>query len=380
MKASIHLFRIAGIDIGIHFTWLFAFLLFAWTLADGFYPSYYESWSAGVYWGLGVLSSLLLFTSVLTHELAHSIVALRLGLRVKGITLFIFGGVSNMQGEAKRARDEFYVAVVGPATSLILAGIFWLIYLFAFKEASPLAALVFYLAFVNSLLGAFNLLPGFPLDGGRVLRSIIWAITGSVSKATNIASVVGQVFAFAFIGWGVFQIFAGDFLSGIWIIFIGWFLNTAADSSRKEVRLQEDFKNVLAKDLMNMHPEVTNPNAVLTDIVDNYFLRKGRRALPVCDQDGRLIGIVTLSDLKKVSQDKWPTLTVESIMTKDPLHTVGPNEDLSNVLKMLAEHDLNQIPVLEDGKLVGLLGRADMIRYLQARQELGLGKKTKSGR
>lgn len=377
MRASIHLFRIAGIDIGMHFTWLFAFLLFAWTLAEGFYPSYYPSWSLSVYWGLGILSSLLLFGSVLTHELAHSIVAQRLGMKVLGITLFIFGGVSNMQGDAKRPRDEFYVAIVGPATSLILAGLFWLVYLFALNQDGPLAALVFYMAFVNTLLGAFNLIPGFPLDGGRVLRSILWGITGGLGKATEIASRVGQVFAFALIGWGVYQIINGDFLSGIWVIFIGWFLNNAAESSRKEIRLQEDFKNVLAKDLMNTQPEVTTPDARLMDIVENYFLRKGRRALPVCDNEGKLIGIVTLTDLKKVSQEKWPTTTVEGVMTRESLHYVGPNEDLSNVLKMLAEYDLNQILVVEDSKVVGLLSRADMIRYLQARRELGLRTKTR---
>ncbi len=375
MRPSFHLFRIAGVDIGVHYTWLFAFVLIGWSLAVGYYPSFYPGWSTSTYWGLGAVSSILLFTSVLVHEMAHSLVARRLGLRVLGITLFIFGGVSNMQGEAQRARDEFYVAVVGPVTSLLLAGIFALPLLFTKGPVGQLGALLGYLALINALLGGFNLLPGFPLDGGRILRSILWGITGTLAKATIIASRVGQVFAFGLIGWGIYQIVTGNFLSGLWIMFIGWFLNSAAESNRREAKLQEEFRDVFARDLMDTQPETTSPETSVISIVEELFLRRGKRALLVCDELDQLVGVVTLTDLKKARQELWPNLKVADVMTGQPIHTVGPDEDASKVLQLLAEHDLNQVPVVEDGKVVGMLNRSDMIRYIQARKELGLGRR-----
>ena len=374
MKPSIRLFKIAGVDVGVHYTWVFAFVLITWSLAVGYYPAFYEGWSNSTYWGIAVLSSLLLFTSVLLHELGHSLIARWLGLNVLGITLFIFGGVSNMQGEAARARDEFLVAVIGPVVSLALAGLFFLPLLFM-ESRSQLPALLAYMALINALLGAFNLLPGFPLDGGRILRSILWGVTGTLSRATNIASRVGQVFAFGLMGVGIFQIVNGNFLGGLWIILIGWFLNSAAESTRRETRFQEEFKDVAARDLMYPDPETTSPHTRLTDIIDEFFLRRGRRAMLVCDEYHQLIGIVSLSDLKKVGQARWPYLTVSEVMTRSPIHSVGPDEKASAALQLLAEHDLNQLPVVHQGRVLGMLSRSDMIRYLQTRKELGLDRR-----
>ncbi len=371
MKSSFRLGRIAGIEIGIHYSWLLALVLITWSLARGFFPQSYPGWDMATYWVTGILAALFLFLSVLVHELAHSLVAIARGLSVQGITLFIFGGVSNIKGEPERPSVEFVMAIVGPLASLVLAGIFWGLRQAVGQQVSPLAAILWYLALVNALLAGFNLIPGFPLDGGRVLRSIIWGATGSLSKATNIAATVGRVFGWALIAFGVFQLITGNFLGGIWIAFIGWFLSSAANASRREVRARERLSGVRVKDVMNPIPECISPQISVGDVVRDIFLQRGRRAVPVC-QDDELIGIVTLTDIKELPQSKWEYTSVGEIMTRSPLHTVDTDDGLNSALKLLAEYSINQVPVLSEGRLVGLLSRADVIRYLQLSQELGM--------
>lgn len=371
MKSSFRLGRIAGIEIGIHYTWLLAFILITWSLAQGIFPQYYPGWDLATYWVTGILAALFLFLSVLVHELAHSLVAIARGLSVQGITLFIFGGVSNIKGEPERPSVEFVMAIVGPLASLVLAGIFWGLRQAVGQQVSPLAAILWYLALVNALLAGFNLIPGFPLDGGRVLRSIIWGATGSLTKATNIAATVGRVFGWALIAFGVFQLITGNFLGGIWIAFIGWFLSSAANASRREVRARERLSGVRVKEVMNPSLECISPQISVGDVVRDIFLQRGRRAVPVC-QDDKLVGIVTLTDIKELPQSKWEYTSVGEIMTRSPLHTVDTDDGLNSALKLLAEHSLNQVPVLSEGRLVGLLSRADVIRYLQLSQELGM--------
>ena len=243
-QGSFKLGTIDGIDIRIHYTWLLAYLLIAWSLAMGYFPMSGESASSVTYWALGAVAALLLFVSVLLHELAHSLVARARGLRVDSITLFIFGGVSTISGEARTARDEFLIAVVGPLTSLALAGLFWAIENVLPAETAT-GAIAGYLASANLLLGLFNLVPGFPLDGGRVLRSIIWAVTGDMVRATRIASYVGQAVAVVLIAWGAVSALRGDVFGGLWIGFIGWFLNSGAQEARRQV-LEEDARTRMA--------------------------------------------------------------------------------------------------------------------------------------
>jgi Zn-dependent protease len=231
-NGSLKLGMLAGIEIRIHYTWLFAFVLIAWSLGQGYFAPTAPGQGARAYWLLGLVSALLLFSSVLVHELAHSLVAESLGLHVRDITLFLFGGVSSITREASSARDEFLVAVVGPLTSLALAGAFWVLS-HVLPPSSDGAAVATYLAFANLLLAAFNIAPGFPLDGGRVLRAIIWGVTGNMGRATRIASYVGQAFAILLIAWGVVQLLGGNLSGGIWIAFIGWFLNSGAQAARE---------------------------------------------------------------------------------------------------------------------------------------------------
>ncbi|MCJ7742956.1 MAG: site-2 protease family protein [Dehalococcoidales bacterium] len=385
MKGSLRLGRIAGIEIGIHYTWLLAFALIAWSLAAGFFPGAAPRQTLGAYWIAGVISALLLFVSVLLHELAHSLVAQARGIPVRSITLFIFGGVSNLEEEAERPAVEFAMAIVGPLTSLVLALIFWIIFqamqpavsLASFfriggwlPQENIVAASLFYLALINALLAAFNILPGFPLDGGRVLRSILWGASGNLVRATNIAATVGRLFGWGFIAWGVFQVlFAGDWLGGLWIAFIGWFLSNAADASRQEVTLKEHLTGARVKDVMYVGQESISPKTMVADVVHGIFQQRFRRAVPVC-QDNRPVGIVTITDLKGLPQEKWAQTPVEQIMTREPLYSVTPEDDLNAAMKLITQHDLNQVLVLSQGQCVGLLSRADIIRYLQLSQEL----------
>ncbi len=371
MRGSFRLGRIAGIEIRIHYNWLLAFILITWSLAQGSFPQNYPGWDKTTYWIAGILAALLFFLSVLAHEMAHSLVAKTRGLGVQGITLFIFGGVSTIESEPERPKVEFAMAIVGPMTSLVLAGVFWGLEQLMGQKGSPLSAGLSYLAQINALLAGFNLLPGFPLDGGRVLRSIIWGATGSLTKATNTAATIGQVFGWGFIGLGLFQLLSGDFINGIWIAFIGWFLSSAAEASRREVTLKEHLTGVRVKDVMNPAPECVDPRTSVENVVQEKFIQHGRRAVPVCQED-RLVGIVTLTDVKKLPQQKWAQTPVGEIMTRHPLHAVMKDDDLNSALKLLAQHGLNQVPVLDGERLVGLLSRADIIRYLQLTQELGI--------
>ncbi len=261
------------------------------------------------------------------------------------------------------------MAVVGPLASFALAVIFWGVLQVVPGQDSPLVAVLTYLWLINALLGAFNLLPGFPLDGGRVLRSILWGATGNLSQATNIAATVGQVLAWMLIGFGMFQLFLGNFLGGLWIAFIGWFLNGAAGASRRDARLRHQLSGVPVKEVMDPSPETISPHTSVKDLVHDIFMQRRRRAMPVGQED-RLLGIVTLADVKELSPQKWAETPVSEIMTRQPLYSVAIEDDLNSALRLLAQHDLNQILVLNDGRLVGLLNRADIIRYLQLSQGL----------
>jgi len=371
MASSFRIGRIAGIDIGVNYTWIFAFFLITWSFAVGVFPPLSPGSSTLGYWAAGFIEALLMFVCVLLHELAHSLVARSRGLNVGSITLFIFGGVSNLQEEPAKAGTEFYMAVVGPATSLVLAVVFYAVFLIFPVRTSLTAVTVFYLAYVNLSLGIFNLIPGFPLDGGRVLRSIIWGATKNLRTATNIAAGIGQLFGWLFIGIGVYLAFSGNILNGLWIAFIGWFLNSAADSSRRELTMRETLRGVHVRDVMDPTPACIGPETPISDVVQQTFFQAGYRAAPICQGD-KLDGIITITDVKKIPQEKWTTTPVSQIMTREPLYTVNEDDDLGAAIRLLSAHDLNQLIVLKEGRLAGLLNRSHVIRYLQLRQELNI--------
>ncbi len=381
MKSTFKLGRIFGIEIGFHYTWIFIVVFFSWSLSQ-FFAATHPAWSTATTWITGIIASLLIFVSVLLHELAHSLVAKARGLPVHSITLFILGGVSNLEEEPKSASIEFSMAIVGPGMSILLGVICWVIasvyagsalnynQLTGSTLASPVMATIGYLAIINVFLGIFNLLPGFPLDGGRVLRSIVWQSTGNLIRATNVAAGVGQLFGWLMIAAGVVVAFRYDFFSGIWIAFIGWFLNASADASRKEITMRERLAHVRVQQVL-AETETIGPDTRVSELVENIFTRKHGRAVPVCKND-RLLGIVTVGDIRKVPQDRWSMTPVSEIMTTEPLYTVEPSETLNKVLDLIAHHDINQVIVKNQNGCAGLLSRADIIRYLQFSHEMGM--------
>jgi Zn-dependent protease/CBS domain-containing protein len=380
MKSSIRLFRIAGIDIGIHYSWIFIFGLITWSLAEGVFRPYLPGASTFEVWVLGLLAALLLFICVLLHELAHSLVARARGMGVSSITLFILGGVSNLEEEPQKPAIEFSMAIVGPVTSLALGGIFYGLYRLA-AGGTALSEMLNYLWYINLLLGIFNLVPGFPLDGGRVLRSIIWSATGSLVTATNAAAMVGRIIGWGMIVLGFFGIFGFlglGIIGGLWIAFIGWFLSSTADTSRRQVMLNELLAGKKVKDIMGTRPETVTPDTIVEQLVADIFNRKHGRAVPVCE-GGRLVGIVTIHDVRGVPRDRWTSTRVGEIMTRAPLYTVSPDDDLSKAMNLISRHDINQLLIEYGGDCAGMLTRADILRYIQLLQELGHDRRASGG-
>jgi Zn-dependent protease/CBS domain-containing protein len=372
VKSSFTLGSIRGIQIGVHYSWLLVFALVTWSLALGFFPQQLPGLAETAYWTMGVVAALLLFASVLVHELAHSFVAQAKGLKVKNITLFIFGGVANIDGEPKKAGDEFQIAAVGPLSSFALAAMFFLILQFGGIQPGPVAAVLGYLALVNALLAVFNLIPGFPLDGGRVLRSAIWGATKNFRKATQVAAGAGQIVAFMFIFGGIFMAISGAVISGIWLAFIGWFLNNAASASAQHAQQSEMLRGIKVRDVMNSSPITVDPDVRVSALVNDYILGRSVRAVPVTSESD-LLGLVTINRIRQVPKEEWDSTPARFIMIQPAeLHTAGPNDDLEAALKTIQEEDFNQLPVVEDGRLVGLLSRSNVMRFFSVRQELGL--------
>ena len=374
LKSGIPIGKLFGISLRLHYSWFFIFALITWALAANYFPSTQPTWSLPMKIGAGLITSFLFFGSVLFHELMHSLVALREGIQIQSITLFILGGVSQMTGEPKTARDEFRMAIAGPVSSLVLGGIFLGIY-FALRSntavaAQFVAAISFYLGFINILLGAFNLIPGFPLDGGRVLRSLLWWRGKNLQSATKIASNVGRAFGFLFIFGGIWLIFSGYFFDGIWLALIGWFLESAAVGSYRQTLLQDMLKGHVASDVMSQDCMVVPPDITVEKLVNENVLTSGRRCFPVTS-DGRVEGLVTMHNIRSVPRDHWGTELVRDAMTPlDSIKSVEPNEDLNVVLQMMAQDDINQIPVIYQGKIVGVVGRDNIINFINTRAEL----------
>ena len=372
INGALRIGKIAGIEIGVHWTWLIIFGLITWSLAAGFFPETFPGWTTAEYWIVSAIAALLLFGSVLIHELAHSFVAISRGLPVHSIVLFIFGGVSNIQKEPERPQDEFWVTLVGPLSSVVLGVVFLALFFLLGGIEPQISALLIYLASINLLLAVFNLIPGFPLDGGRIFRSVVWWITNNFRQSTHIAAVIGQIVAYLFIFGGLALIFTGQFLSGIWLIFIGWFLNSAADASYKQVVTRDRLRGVKVGEMMTPSPITVNPNVTLRDLVDDYLLQRNVQNLPVVDDDA-LVGMVTLNEVRDVPKEEWDTTTVEQVMTRrDKIKTVSPGDDLVQAMGDLSgDEEVGTLPVVDSGKLVGLLSRGNLLRYLKLREQLG---------
>jgi Zn-dependent protease/CBS domain-containing protein len=366
MSGTFQLGRLFGIDIRFHFSWIFIFLLIAWSLAGSYLPQTYPGWSTSTYWIVGIIGSVLLFASVLVHEMSHSLVAISRGYKVRGITLFFLGGVSEIEEEAVKASEEFWIAVVGPLTSLVLAAIFWGL-LQVNPGGSPQAEALFqYLAFINVALAVFNLIPAFPLDGGRVLKAAVWQTTGSLPKANSVASTIGSLFGFTMIGIGIVLAFiTSNFISGLWLVFIGWFIQSAASSSRQQYAVQTALTGRLARDAMQTEIPTVEPGVTVQALLDEYISREFQRAYIVSLGDS-FQGLVSISDVKKVPPEERANKYVTEIMTRaSEVITVRPNDPLEQALQKLTANDINQLVVVESGKPVGLITRRDILVVLE---------------
>ncbi len=365
MRSSIPLAKIAGIEVRVHFTLVFAFAVITWSVATSFLPLVFPGWSQRAYWGTGAAAAVLLFASVLMHELSHSLVARTRGFVVEGITLFIFGGVSRLAGEAKRPWDEFAIAVVGPLTSLVLAVAFGAAFWPLRAVDRPLTAVLGYLALVNGVLAAFNLLPGLPLDGGRVLRSMVWAVTRSPAWATRVSVWTGRLLGWGLVGWGVYMILHNEVLSGLWTIFIGWFMSNSAGAMLRETGLGELLRGAKVERVMDQDPPRAGAGDTLSQVFAEHFLRRGRRAVLVTDLD-RLLGMLTEADMRRVPRPRWQEAVAGEAMTTAPVFTISADADLEQALQLMTEHHVDQLPVLADGHLLGLIDREQLTRYVEA--------------
>lgn len=366
--------RIAGIDIRVHWSWFAIFVLLTWWLSRGFFHQVYDDWTSAQEWAAAVITTLLFFTSVLLHELSHSLVAKRQGLPVTGITLFIFGGVSSLGAEPASARQEFQVAIVGPLTSFLLGAMFAGLALIAWiagYSGRPPAAIVEYLAFINVAVGVFNMLPGFPLDGGRVLRSALWARSHSMLKATRWAASAGTLISFGLIAVGVVSVLAGSFVGGVWFIVIGWFLKNSSETSYQQLVLRSALQGVKVGSILNRNFHSAPPDITLEQLVQDHILGQSQRCVPIVVADD-LLGIVTMSDLRRVPASEWPTTSSFRAMTaREKLHTVSPQDDLAQALEVMAAHDIHQLPVLDGRTFLGFVTRSDLLRLVQIKSEVG---------
>jgi len=370
---SLRIGSLLGIPVRLHYTLILAVILIAWNLASGYMPSEYPGLSSREYWAIGVLGAITLFTSVLIHELAHSYVAKKNGLPVKRIVLFLFGGVSEIEEEPRSPGLEFKVAVVGPASSFVIGaalGLAW--YLLGRLHLSPLIlAPLEYGGFINVMLGGFNLLPAFPLDGGRILRAALWKSKKDLIGATRMATRFGVAFSYVFMIGGVLVILGGSFTSGLWFMLIGWFLKSGAEGSLQQTIVSESLAGVAIKDVMTRDIHAVEPHVLLSDLVDNYFSRYKHGGFPVT-KNSTLLGLVTIQDVKKVPREKWHEVRVGDVMTPcEKLVCVKSDDMAIDALIKMSKQAVGRLPVQQEGKLVGIVTRSDVMRAIKIRTELG---------
>ena len=369
-RHNIPLGRILGIPIGLDYAWFLIFALLTWMLAGSYYPAEFKNWPPLMYWLVGAATTLMLFVSVLLHELGHSVVALKYKIPVRSITLFLFGGVAQIGAEPPSAIAEFLIAIAGPLVSLTLAAVFYAVEpLVAGME--PLLGLVKYLAYINLALVLFNLIPGYPLDGGRVFRAIVWAITKNMRRATLIAANVGRFFAMVFIFVGVWQMFSGNFGGGLWIAVIGWFLDNAASAQVHQVMFQGLLVGHRVSQAMNTQCASVLGSLTLQDLVDKHILTSGQRCFLVNRSDDT-VGLMTLHRIKEVPRSEWVTTSAAQVMLPwEELKRVDPDAELWAALQEMDRDGVNQMPVTRDHKVIGMLSREDVITFLRTLQELG---------
>lgn len=371
---GIRVTKIFGIEIWVDYSWLIIFALVAWSLASSYFPHEYPGLGVTPYWIMGAVSAVLLFVCVLLHELSHSYIARKSGIVVPRITLFIFGGVAQISEEPRSAKMEFNIAIAGPICSFILGVIFWILSKTGYASSHKgFLAISEYLAFINIALVIFNMIPGFPLDGGRILRAYLWNKWQDIKKATYTVSRIGSAFGIGLMLLGLVNFFLGNLIGGIWFVFIGMFLNQAAKSGYQMTVFKDVLSGVRVKDVMTPNVVSVSDSLTLSDLVQNYFYHHLFVSFPVVSGGGELIGMISVSQVKNVPKDIWHEKRVGDIMMKaSEIQAISPEEEALSALNLLMRNELGRLPVVERNKLVGIITRRDIMTLLMIKSDLGV--------
>ena len=369
----IKLFKLLGFEVRIDWSWIIIAILIAWSLSKGLFPSYYKNLSTQTYWWMGIIGALGLFLSIIAHEFSHSLVARKYGLPMKGITLFIFGGVAEMDEEPASAKVEFLMAIVGPLSSIIIALIFYGIHAIGKQSglAEPINGVVGYLAMINAILAGFNLLPAFPLDGGRVLRSILWAAKKNLRWATHISSRIGSGFGILLIVLGVIHVFRGDFIGGMWWFLIGMFLQSAAKMSYQQLLTRKALEGEPIRRFMKTDPVTVSPSVSLEQLVEDYVYKYHFKMFPVVEDSDRLLGCVTTKQVKEIPRQDWGRKTVGEVASQcSSENTIEPQADAMQAISIMNRTGNSRLMVVEGGHLVGIIALKDLLELLSLKVEL----------
>ena len=378
---SLQIFTIKKIPIKLHFTLIIVFFLISWTLATGFMPHYYPNLTTSQYWIMGIIGAIVLFVSILLHELSHSLLSIRYGIHVNQIILFIFGGISDIKDETKEFKKEFKIALVGPLTSYALSGLFWILFILVSflndnqqnigNSLSSVEGILLYSSMVNLIIGSFNLIPAFPLDGGRMLRAGLTKWKNDFDLATGIASKIGIAISFGIIGLGFIAIVKGSFLSGFWLIIIGWFINSGAQTYLDQNELSTRVKGIKLREIMNINFIAVNPDLKLSELIRDYFNVYWKSAFPVINGDKRLVGMITTDAISKKNRIENEDKKVSDMMIPvSELIVMSPDKEVNDALKQLFRKRMSRV-FIEDkqSQLVGLVSKSDILHLAQERKE-----------
>jgi Zn-dependent protease len=368
----IKLFKLLGFEVRIDLSWVIIAALVTWSLADGLFPFLYPGLAPEVYWEMGAAGALGLFASIVFHEFCHSLVARKFGMAMKGITLFIFGGVAEMGEEPPTARAEFLMAAAGPLSSFFLSGVFYFIFQAGLNSdwPEPVNGVLRYLSWINALLAGFNLLPAFPLDGGRILRAILWGTKKDLQWATRVSAGIGSGFGIVLIFLGIFSVIRGNVIGGLWWFLIGLFLRGAAQMSYQQLVIRKSLEGEHVRRFMNPHPVTVPPTLTVAELVEDYVYKYHYKMFPVLD-DGRLVGCVTTRDIKEIPKEQWSRETVAEMAEKcAPEATIGPETDAVKALAIMNQTGLSRLLVAENDRLIGILTLKDLLAFLSLKVEL----------
>ncbi|MBA2655322.1 MAG: site-2 protease family protein [Gammaproteobacteria bacterium] len=371
-KSGLHLFNLFGFEVRLDWSWFFLAILIVWTLAVGYFPMHFPNLGSNTYWIMGVVGAVGLFLSIILHELFHSLIGRYYGVPFGGITLFIFGGIAEMRDAPPSPKAELLISLAGPLLSIGLGFIFYFLFQIGTQAKWPISVngVIRYLSVINFVLGIFNLLPGFPLDGGRILRSILWWWKGNLKWATQVACRAGVGLGFGMIFFGIFQFVLGAFISGIWAFLLGFFLQHISKMSYQDLLIRDIFQNERIKKYAKTHPITVQPDITLQDLVDNYFYKHYHKLYPVVENK-KLVGCISFNEIKQIEKEQWPILKVRQVMRQcTPEIAIDVDTEVSKVLQMMTSQKISRVIVTDQGKLYGIITLKDMMDIISMKLSL----------